>query len=344
MAENELEDVFGEDLASQVRQKTAERRQERNRLTDQQLAKIAVEAVNNNKFKGGDPMFQYTTENNVSHTVLLMQVPELNNGTVWEYLSEPWEGAASLPLDYLGEWMRCTFPEKNDLKKIDAGDWVMVVGEIDEYEKDNGEIVESVYPVRGILTLDEVKEYAQQALQDEGFSPSEEEEEPEPEPEQEEEAEPEKEEEESPEPTEAEPVEESEPEEEPEEESSSDASSSKPDWMDDDESSSDSSSSSGSGLDGLMEESGATEEEESEEEEQPPVPYDDIANLVEELGDQEPKVWEVTEGDDRLDRLVEVVTTKLDLDNEEATREVIIEVIEEHNGDDEEEEEMDKLF
>lgn len=305
----DLADVFGEDLAEQVTSQIAEKRQERNRVSGEQMARICSEAVNENKFKDGEPQFKYTTENNVTHTVLLMQCPDPQNSTVWEYLDEPWDGAASLPMDYLGEWMRCTFPEKEDVKKIDSGQWYIIVGDIDEYEKDNGEIIESVYPVRGIASLEEAKEYAKAALEGEGFTTSSEDEE------------------------------EEEPEEEEEEDSSDSVGLSKfASGGDDDEEDEEDEeeSSGGGGLGGLLdEEKGNTEEEDDSE----PVPYEDVAALVEELGDQEDAVWEVTEGDSRLERLVEVVSTKLELDNEDGVEEVILDVLESHRDDDEDEEE-----
>jgi len=72
---NELSEVFGEDLASNVESKIAERREERNSVTDEQLRDICDLAVNEGKFEDGEPMFTFTTENNVTHNVLLMQVP-----------------------------------------------------------------------------------------------------------------------------------------------------------------------------------------------------------------------------------------------------------------------------
>jgi len=296
----DLSEVFGEDVAKAVRQKTAERRQERNKVTEEQLADICAIAVNENKFAEGEPQFQYTTDNNVTHTVLLMQVPELENGTVWEYLDEPWDGAASLPLDYLGDWMRCTFPDKDDLKKIDSGDSVVVVGSIDEYEKDNGEVIESVYPVRGIATLDEVKEYAKKSMSDEGFDEADDEEESFAEPDDEPDDEPD---------TEQDQVDDV-----PKDDTSS--SMNQPGWLDSD-----------------------SDDIGKDDDEQDPVPYDDIANLVEQLAENEEAVWDVGEGDDRLDKLTMVVTNKLDLDDSDATAEVILDVINEHNNQEEDDEE-----
>jgi len=310
----DLSEVFGEDVAKAVRQKTAERRQERNKITEEQMAKICATAVNENKFAEGEPQFQYTTDNNITHTVLLMSVPSLENGTVWEYLDEPWEGAASLPLDYIGDWMRCTFPDKNDLKKIDSGDDVIVIGEIDEYEKDNGEIIESVYPVRGIATLEEVKEYAAKAMSDDGFAADESDEDDG--------------EEQFAEPEEDEEVVEDTDSTEEEDSSDGDDGSEVEDasnggWLDADES-----------------------DDDVEDNESDPVPYDDIANLVEQLGEGEPSVWEVSRDDDRMDKLVMVVSNKLDIDNDDAIVDVIVDVIEEHNNqsEDDEDELTDGLF
>lgn len=329
---DELSEVFGEDLAESVRNKRAQRQQERNEVSEKQMAAICAKAINDGMFHSdeGDPQFSYKTENGITHTVRLMQVPEPNNGTVWEYLQEPWEGAASLPFDYLGEWQRCTFTDKALLKKVDMGDWAIIVGRIDTYTRDDGSEAESML-VRGMATLSEAQEYAQKYLEDEGFDPgsgeaievpgdtSEDESEDEPSKEDLVEDEPEPE----PEPEESEPEpEESEPEPEPEPE---------PEEDDDEEL--------GDFLNG-------DDEEDEEEEEVVNLPYDDIANLVEQLGDQEEAVWEVTKGDDRLKRLTEVVCNKLDLDDKSRVAEIILDVIEEHNSDDEEEDsgEFDDLF
>lgn len=317
----DLEDVFGEDFAQHVQERTAERRQERNRLTEKQMAEVASLAINEGKFEEGDPQFTYTTENGITHNVMLVQVPDPDNGEVWEHLSEPWDGAARLPLEYLGQWYWSTFPDKKDVAKLSQGDHAIVAGGIEESEGDNGEKYYSIYPVRGILTLDEAQEYAQSGDIDEEFGDDdteEEESEPEPEP-------------------------------EPEETTTEDSG----DTDDDDglDFSGDSDDGGSGGLDGLVgdEEEEDDEEEAGEEDEEPPVPYDEVAGLVEQMADkqdpdEEPQVYEIEEGSEHHKRLTEVVCENLELNNEEGAAKVIMDVIDEHRDDDEDEDETNKLF
>ena len=170
----ELEDVFGEEFAEDIKQQAAKRREERNRVTQEQMMKICSLAINEGKFdpEDGDPMFTYTTENGLTHQVLLMQVPDPQGSEVWEHLAEPWEGAARLPIEYLGEWYWCTFPDKEQLKKLDQGQYCIVVGSIEENQNDSGEVFKNVYPVRNVATLSEAKEYADKVLEGEGFEPT----------------------------------------------------------------------------------------------------------------------------------------------------------------------------
>jgi hypothetical protein len=290
---------------------------------------ICARAIQGNEFDPdeGDPMFTYTTDNGLTHNVLLMQVPDPQGREIWENLSEPWEGAARLPLDYLGEWYWSTFPQKQDVAKLSQGDWVIVVGNIDEQEGDEGEVYKNIYPVRGIATLDEAQEYAEQAEQTEFSDESDE------------------------------AVEEPEEEEELDE-VEEDAESTKPDMFGDDEeeeddttsSESSSESSGASGMAALVDQE--VEDEGGDESE--PVPYDKIAAKLEEMAevqddDEEPQLWEIEEGTKNHQRITQVVINQLDdLNNSdlEATGEVVIDVVEGHRSQDDEEEEDDdaKLF
>lgn len=303
----ELEDVFGEDFASHVQERTAERRQERNRVTDEQKAEIAHLCVNEGKFEEGDPQFNYTTDNGITHTVMLAQVPDPENSEVWEHLSEPWEGAAKLPLEYLGQWYWSVFPDKQDVADLEQGEDLVVVGSIEESEGDNGEVYYNIYPVRGVLQLDDLQQLADAYTGDNDFEQTEEE-------------------------TDT-----------TEDDASEDSSS---DGLAFD---SDSSSSDSTGLDGLMED--GDEETEEDEEEEEVVPYEDIAHTVEELSDdqdedEEPQVFEIERDTPELERVTEVVCTKLGIENNEAAEEIVIDVIEEHreDEDDDEDEETTQLF
>lgn len=330
MAEdNQLENVFGEEFASQVRERTAERRQERNRLTEEQMMQVCSMAINENKFDPdeGDPMFSFVSDNGMTHSILLMQVPDPQGGEVWEHLEEPWEGAARLPLEYLGEWYWCTFPDKQDVAKLNQGDYVIIAGSIEENEGDDGQVYKNVYPVRGCVTLSEAKEMAEKAKETE-FSSSEDE-------------------------TEEETAE---TEEKTEEED--DAESSKPDMFssddddDDDDGSSSSSSGGGGGLSSLID-NGDEDEEEEEAEEDTSVPYDDIAAMVEQISDEqdedeEPQVYEIEEGSQQHQRLSEIIVENLDgmsEDQLEDVAEVVMDVIEGHQEDEEEEDsKTDMIF
>lgn len=314
----DLSDAFGDDFAQHIKERTAERRQERNRVTEEQMKDICSMAINDGKFEEGDPQFTYTTDNGVDHTVMLVQLPDPDGKEVWSYLSEPWDGAARIPLEYLSEWYWSTFPDKKDLAKIEQGDWAIVAGSIEENEGDDGDTYRNIYPVAGLATLDEAKEYAKAALEDDGFADSEEEEE-----------------------EDQDEVFSGGSSDDEEEEQEEDQESEEPQEEEDDDDSS--SSSSGGGLGGLMDDVNSDDEEEDEEE---PVPYEDIAEVVETLAeeqgeDEEPKVWEIEEGSEFHDKLTEVVSVKLDLENEDGVKDVVIDVIEGHREEEEEEEEED---
>lgn len=316
---SDLEDVFGEDFAKHVSQRTAERRQERNRLTEKQMAKVAHLAVNEGKFEDGDPQFTFTTENGITHSVMLVQVPDPDNSEVWDHLSEPWDGAARLPLEYLGQWYWSTFPEKKDVAKLEQGDHAIVAGSIDESEGENGEIYYNIYPVRGVLTLEEAQDYASRSLsdfeddEDEGTSDDD-----------------------------FISTDDDDVEEEEDDDSASD----------DDGLAFDSDDSGGSGgLDDLMDDG---DDEDEEEEPEPAVqsasvPYEDIAAMVEKLSenqdpDEEPQVFEIQEGSEHHQRLTTVVCNNLQLSEEEAVAEVIMDVIEGHREDEEDEDDETELL
>lgn len=328
----DLEDAFGEDFAEGVQETIAEKRRERNRVTEEQKKEIAQIAINENKFNPEEPRFQYTTDNGITHNVLLMQVPDMENRTVWEYLSEPWEGAAKLPLDYLGEWMSCTFPDKNDVKVLDTGEWYIVIGGIDIYTTDEGEERENVYPVRGVVSLEDAKEWAQEGLEDEGF-PAEEESSgtEETTTEAESESEP--------------PVEDfagdesEEPEQEQQEESDAPV-------FDQDEEEDEDTQTQEEEDDDDEELFSSDEEEDEEEDEEGQAPYFQVKEEVEKLAEQNEEVWDVEPDTERMDRVVEVLQKKLGWDDEDAIRGKAERVIKKHNEEDEEEEETgkDKLF
>lgn len=331
---SDLTDAFGEDFAKGVRKTKQEKQRERSRVTEGEMALICKEAIENNRFDEGNPTFQYTTDNGITHDVMLVQVPDPQRGEVWEHLSEPWDGAAKLPLDYMGEWYWTTFPNKDDVKKFDQGDWCIAVGAIEENEGENGEVYKSIYPCRGIETTEEAAEIAKTADEDEFIEDVKEEsedEEDEPDlPDEDDIIEEDEETEEDPEPEEDEVEEEDETDEEPE--------------TDEEESS--------GGLSNLLEEEEAEDEPEEEEEEPDPVSYEEVAEFLEqtiEVQDEgeDPQVVDITRDHPASDRLVSMACDALAVDNEEGVAEVVFDVLEEKREDDEEEEEeltSNKLF
>lgn len=195
----DLEDTFGPEFADHVEQRTQERRQERERLTDETKAAIADKAINQQGFHGGDPMFEYTSENGITHNVLLMQLAEPREGSVWNMARELNSGAISVPLEYLGQWIWSIFNDIEEAKKLEHDKWYIVAGNLDTWEPDDGDPQDQLSPVRGIMSLEEARELADKEMDSEGFGEEEDavpdsafgddEEESEPEPEQDDEGE-----------------------------------------------------------------------------------------------------------------------------------------------------------
>lgn len=322
----DLEETFGEDFAQHVQKKTAERREERNRVTEEQLAEICSLAINEQKFDDGDPMFQYTTENGITHDAILMQVPDPDNSEVWDYMEEPWEGAVSLPLEYLGEWYSSTFFNKEDLKKINEqdgasqGSWLIAVGSMEDREADDGKTYTNV-DVRGVATLNEAQKYASADLADEFGT---------------DESEPE----ESDDDSAADPGDFAT---DDDSEGGDEAESDSEDVDDSDEEEDNSDSSSSGGLNDLLDDD---DDEEEDDEEEKTVDYDEVAHTVEELAekqddDEEPQIMNLTPEDDKFGRLSEIVAKQCDYDDVDAVAEVVGDVIVGQPEDDEEEEEDD---
>lgn len=304
----DLADTFGDDFAEHIKKKTAERRQERNRVTEEQLARICSLAINEDKFHEGDPQFQYTTENGIDHDVLLMNVPDPENSEVWKHLSEPWDGAARLPMEYLGQWYWSTFPNKADVRDLEQGEYYIVVGSMEESEGDDGETYYSIYPVRGIASLERAEELAQMDLESEGFaSPDEEDEE-----------------------EEVEEEEESEPEQEEDEEDEED------------------SSSGGIFGDDEGEEDGDEEEEEDELPYTEEEIREKVEGLAEKQDDtEEPQVYEIDEGSEFHKKITKMCISQLEIpgDYAEGVKDTVWAVIEDNKEEEEEDDdEVNKLF
>lgn len=281
---HDLEDTFGPEFADQVQQRIQERRAEREKISDKTKAAIADKAINEEAFKGGDPIFTYTTEEGVTHDVLLMQLADPREGSVWGQARKLESGAVSVPLDYLGDWVWSIFNDEDMAKKMQEEEWYIVVGNLTQWEPEDGEPRDQLSPVRGIISLDEAKQLAEQGMEEAGFDESAVSDEP------------------------AVRDEEDEQEEQQEEQETSDQESEK------------------ASLFGGGGGESSDEDEEEEEDEEPPVDvtYSEVANVVEDLGDEEDEVWGVTPDHSEFETFMTVVMNRLGLDmgNEEALKAV----------------------
>ena len=182
----DLEDTFGKDFADSIENKIQERRSEMEKVSDETKKAIANMALNEGKMHNGDPMFEYTTDEGVTHNVLLMKLAEPREGTVWNQVNHFDNGGFSIPLDYLGEWVYSIFNDESMAKKMNEGEWYLVIGNLDTWEPDDGEPQDQLSPVRGVMSMEEVQQLADDSMDDEGFGEEEEpDEEPEEEPEEE---------------------------------------------------------------------------------------------------------------------------------------------------------------
>lgn len=170
----DLEDTFGEDFAEGIEQTIQERRQERQQVSEETKREIANLAINEGKMHHGDPMFEYSTEEGITHDVLLMQLADPREGTVWNQVNQFENGGFSIPLDYLGEWIYSIFNDESMAKKMEEGEWYVVIGNLDTWEPDEGDPQDQLSPVRGVMSLEETKKFASEYMDDEGFGSEEE--------------------------------------------------------------------------------------------------------------------------------------------------------------------------
>lgn len=152
----DLEETFGDSFVQEFDQERQRRRQERERASEEAKDAIAEKIVSGEEFTGTDPMIQYTAESGITHDVLLMTLPDPESG-IWQHLNELDSGAVTLPMDYLGEWMSCLFNDPDEVKQMQAGHEYVIIGNLDQWEDDKGQMRDQVSPVRGVMTLDEVK-------------------------------------------------------------------------------------------------------------------------------------------------------------------------------------------
>lgn len=56
--------------------------------------------------------------------------------------------------------MSCLFNDPDELKRMDEGEHYIIIGNLDQWENDQGQMQDQVSPVRGVLSLEEAKELA----------------------------------------------------------------------------------------------------------------------------------------------------------------------------------------
>jgi len=308
-----LEDTFGPEFAEQVEERIQERRAERQKVGDDVKRKVAHLAVNEDRFKDGDPIFSYTSESGMTHDVMLVKLADPNEGTVWNQVRELDSGAVSAPLDYLGEWIWSIFNEKEMLKEMDEGEWYIAIGNLSQWEDDDGESHDQLSPVRGVLSLEQAKEFADSAMADDGFDES--------------------------------AVSESSGEIETATESKEDESHSfgSSDGEEDDEEEEDEDDSGGSGMFG-----GSSDESEEEEEDDDDkfVSQSDVDTVVEQVAEDEPDMWNPDEVQSEKETVMVVVGDNLEVDwneDEEVAEDMWEKIIDRvERGPEEEEEEDDE--
>lgn len=321
----DLEETFGSEFAQEFQSKVEERRKEREKVSKEVMRKICARAVNGDEFDGGDPMFSYETDKGITHDVMLMTLPDMgDNNSIWTYMNELDSGAVSIPLDYMGEWISTLFNERDMLKRMDEGESYLVVGDLGVWETDEGEQRDQMSPVRGVASLAEVKQHAEEELGEESDDWNEgggqEEEAPDPGDLQDDGSE-----------------DDSEVDEDDVPEFAQEDADAAEDEEDDEGEDDDGGLSFGSGDD---------------EEEEEAFTYEEVEEEVEKLGDKEEAVWEIEEGDSRHKKVAEVTAQKLDLlDADKETKKELLDtiwqVVEAHgedDGEEEEEDEEDALF
>lgn len=315
---SDLADTFGAEFAEDVKETIAQKRAEREKIPEEVMNRICHLAVNEDKFKegGSEPQFTYTSDSGTTHNVLLVQVPDPQNGSVWEQVRKLDSGAVSMPLEYMGEWIWSIFNDESMAKTLDPGEWYIAAGNLSTWEPEDGSGERDQFsPVRGIIHHEQAKEIADQVLEEEGFSTSDDE-----------------------------------GQEEPEFADEGDDE----DTDDDDGSSSfssgDDDSSSSSGASGGLGALAGDDGEEEEEDEKDLPSYSEVAEVVEALAEEEPEVWEATPDNEHFETLIQVICDEgdWDFDDEDVRSEVIditLDRVEEGPSDEEEEdEEEEKMF
>jgi len=161
-----LEDTFGEEFAQNFEQEIERRRRQRQEVSDEVKDDIATHILQSDSWSPEEPMEQYTTESGVTHDILLMEVPDMQDSgkSIWNYRNELDSGGVTLPLDYMGEWMSCLFNDGDSVRELTAGEQYLIIGQLDQWEDDSGDMNDQVSPVRGVMTLEELNNRAQEKI------------------------------------------------------------------------------------------------------------------------------------------------------------------------------------
>jgi hypothetical protein len=161
-----LEDTFGEEFAQNFEEEIERRRRQRQEVSDEVKDKIATHILQSDSWSPEEPMEQYTTESGVTHDILLMEVPDMQDSgkSIWNYRNELDSGGVTLPLDYMGEWMSCLFNDGDSVRELTAGQQYLIIGQLDQWEDDSGDMNDQVSPVRGVMTLEELNNCAQEQI------------------------------------------------------------------------------------------------------------------------------------------------------------------------------------
>lgn len=168
--DNELAKTFGEDFAQGYEQEVQKRQRQREEVSDEDMAAIASQAINGNKITPENPVFQYTTDEGITHDVALVEFPDPQSQPIWSYMNELDSGAVSIPFDYMSNWISCLFNDSDHLKKCEPGEMYIIVGEMDQWETDGGEINDQFSPARGLMSLEEARSMADESMEDDGFT------------------------------------------------------------------------------------------------------------------------------------------------------------------------------
>lgn len=171
----DLQNTFGEEFVETYNKKIQQRQESRNKLPSDAKQEIADRCINQGELDGGNPMFNYTDSEGNTHRVMLMEFPDMEEGTVYQYANELQTGAVSIPFEYLGTWISCLFNEgKDHVAEFEEGSHYVIAGRHGTYETNDGEEREQLSPVTAIMSLEELQELANEAMENEGFDESDE--------------------------------------------------------------------------------------------------------------------------------------------------------------------------